>query len=78
MTAWLTGRCVSPGLTQSPPGPYLEKIARRWKRMIYVTSVGYDDIGKVLKSMGAVFEPFRGDYDCDLLFVNRGTKDRLE
>jgi hypothetical protein len=53
-------------------------MARRWRRKIYVTSSGYDDIGKVLKSMGMVFEPFLGDYDCDLLFVNCGTKDRLD
>ncbi len=78
MSSWRRRVFNSPGLTQSPPGPYLEKIARRWKRKIYVTSAGYDDIGKVLKSMGAVFEPFRGDYDCDLLFVNCGTKDHLD
>lgn len=28
--------------------------------------------------MGVAFEPFRGDYDCDLLFVNCGTSDRFE
>jgi hypothetical protein len=78
MSSWRRRVFNSPGLTQSSPGPYLEKIARRWKRKIYVTSAGYDDIGKVLKSMGAVFEPFRAGYDCDLLFVNCGTKDRLD
>jgi hypothetical protein len=78
MSGWRRRVFDSPGLTQSPPGPYLEKIARRWRRKIYVTSSGYDDIGKVLKSMGVVFEPFRGEYDCDLLFVNCGTQDRLD
>jgi len=28
--------------------------------------------------MGVMFEPLRGAYDCDLLFVNCGTKDRLD
>jgi len=65
-------------MTQAPPGPYLTAVARRWTRKIYVTSSGYDDIGKVLKSMGVAFEPFAGDYDCDLLFVNCGTNDRLD
>ena len=38
-----------------------------------MTSSGYDDIGKILDSMGVAFEPFPGTYDCDLLFVNCGT-----
>jgi hypothetical protein len=68
----------SPGLTQSPPGPHLAKLARRWSRKIYVTSPGWDNIGEVLSSMGVMFEPFRGGYDCDLLFVNCGTGDLLD
>jgi hypothetical protein len=28
--------------------------------------------------MGVVFEPFSGEYDCDLLFVNCGTSDPLD
>ena len=78
MSGWRRKVFDSPGLTQAPPGPYLGKLARRWSRTIYVTSPGYDDIGRVLKSMGATFEPFRGEYDCDLLFVNCGTKDHLD
>jgi hypothetical protein len=68
----------SPGLTHSPPGPHLAKLARRWSRKIYVTSPGWDNIGEVLSSMGVMFEPFRGGYDCDLLFVNCGTGDLLD
>jgi hypothetical protein len=68
----------SPGLTQFPPGPHLAKLARHWSRKIYVTSPHWDDIGEVLSSMGVMFEPFRGAYDCDLLFVNCGTKDHLD
>jgi hypothetical protein len=68
----------APGLTQSPSGPYLAKLARRWSRKIYVTSSGWDDIGEVLVSMGVAFEPFTGQYDCDLLFVNCGTSDALD
>jgi hypothetical protein len=77
MSGWRRKVFDSPGLTQSPPGPYVEKLARRWSRKIYVTSAHYDDIGKVLESMSATFEPFREDYDCDLLFVNCGTNDRV-
>jgi hypothetical protein len=43
-----------------------------------VSSAGFDDIGSVLQSMGIAFEPFRGTYDCDLLFVNCGTKDAID
>ena len=77
MSGWRRKVFDAPGLTQSPPGPYVEMVARRWRRKICVTSPGYDDIGQVLRSMGAAFEPFRGDNDCDLLFVNCGTDDHL-
>lgn len=78
MSGWRRRVFDSPGMTQSPPGRYLEKVARRWRPKIYVTSPGYDDIGQVLNSMGAAFAPFRGDYDCELLFVNCGTRDHLD
>ena len=65
-------------MTQFPPGPHLAKLARHWSRKIYVTSPRWDNIGEVLSLMGVMFEPFRGAYDCDLLFVNCGTKDRLD
>jgi hypothetical protein len=61
-----------------PPGPYVAKLARRWSRKIYVTSPGYDNIGEVLRSMGVEFEPFTGEYDCDLLFANCGSGDYLD
>jgi hypothetical protein len=77
VSGWRRREFDSPGLTQSPPGPYLAKLARRWSRKICVTSPGWDNIGEVLSSMGVVFEPFRGEYDCDLLFVNCGTKDAM-
>ena len=78
MSGWRRRVFDAPGLTQAPPGPYLEKLARRWSRKIYVTSPGYDNIGEVLSSMGVMFEPFRGEFDCDLLFVNCGTRDLLD
>lgn len=78
MSGWRRRMFDAPGLTQAPPGPYLEKLARRWSRKIYVTSPGWDNIGEVLSSMGVMFEPFRGEFDCDLLFVNCGTKDPLD
>jgi hypothetical protein len=77
MSGWRRRVFDSPGLTQSPPGPHLAQLARRWSRKIYVTSPGFDNIGEVLASMGVPFEPFRGGYDCDLLFVNCGTRDAL-
>ena len=45
---------------------------------MYVTAPGFFNIGEVLGSMGVLFEPFRGSCDCDLLFVNCGTRDALE
>jgi hypothetical protein len=78
MSGWRRRVFDAPGLTQSPPGPYLAKLARRWSRKIYVTSSGWDNIGEVLSSMGVLFEPFRGAYDCDLLFVNCGTRDPVD
>lgn len=78
MSGWRRRVIDSPGLTQSPAGPYLAKLARRWRRKIYVTSPGWDNIGEVLDSMGVSFAPFTADYDCDLLFVNCGTSDQLD
>jgi hypothetical protein len=78
MSGWRRRAYHSPGLTQFPPGPHLAKLARHWSRKIYVTSPHWDDIGEVLSSMGVMFDPFRGVYDCDLLFVNCGTKDHLD
>jgi hypothetical protein len=43
-----------------------------------VTSPNWDNIGEVLTSMGVMFEPFAGEYDCDLLFVNCGTADLVD
>jgi len=78
MSGWRRRTFDSPGLTQAPPGPYVAKLARRWSRKIYVTAPGYDDIGEVLRSIGVAFEPFTGAYDCDLLFANCGSRDRLD
>jgi hypothetical protein len=68
----------APGLTQSPPGPYLSTLARKHARTIRVSSPKFDNIGEVLNSMAVEFEQFTGDYDCDLLFINCGTSDRLD
>jgi hypothetical protein len=78
MSDWRRRPFNSPGLTQAPPGPYIAKLARRWSRKVYVTSKGFDNIGKVLRSMGVEFEPFKGAYDCDLLFANCGSGDYLD
>jgi hypothetical protein len=79
MSSWRRRAFASAGLTQSPPGPYVALLARRWTRQVYVTSPGYDNIGEVLRSMGVPFEPFGGVYDgCDLLFLNCGTHDLLD
>lgn len=68
----------STGMTQLPAGPYLDKLARHSIGTIEVTSPGYDNIGQVLRVMGVAYEPFSGAYECDLLFVNCGTSDRLD
>jgi hypothetical protein len=78
VSGWRRRVFDAPGLTQVPAGPYLAKLARRWSQTIHVTSRGFDDIGEVLTSMGVTFEPFSGAYDCDLLFVNCGTRDLLD
>jgi hypothetical protein len=43
-----------------------------------VTTPNYDDIGAVLKMMAVSHSAFGGNYDCDLLFLNCGTPDRLD
>jgi hypothetical protein len=48
------------------------------ERKIYVTTPGFDDIGQVLRSMNVAHGPFRGSYDCSLLFVNCGTRDAVD
>jgi hypothetical protein len=78
VSSWRRRTFASPGLTQVPPGPYIAKLARQWSRKVYVTSKGFDNIGKVLRSMGVEFEPFNGTYDCDLLFANCGSGDYLD
>lgn len=47
-------------------------------RRIFVTSPGFDDIGRVIRGMGVTPEPFRGGFDCSLLFVNCGTRDAVD
>ena len=45
---------------------------------IYVTSPRYDNIGKVLESMNIPYEQFKNRYDCDILFINCGTRDSID
>lgn len=66
------------GLTQLPAGPYLDQLARHSIGTIRVTTPGFDNIGEVLTIMGVAYEPYFGQYDCDLLFMNCGTSDRLD
>lgn len=44
---------------------------------IKVTSPCYDDIGQVLNQLGVSYLSFDGDYNCDILFLNCGTSDRI-
>lgn len=44
---------------------------------IYVTSPRYDNIAEVLDSMQVKYQPFKGVYDCDILFINCGTSDAI-
>ena len=48
------------------------------KKKIYVTSKHYDDIGEVLSSLDLRYSSFHGKYDCDILFINCGTKDTID
>ncbi|USI89650.1 hypothetical protein [Rhodococcus pyridinivorans] len=63
------------GVTEFPPGPNLARIGRQ---KVYVTRPGFDNIGEILGSMDVEFEPFDGNFDCSLLFVNCGTPDRVD
>jgi hypothetical protein len=63
------------GVTEYPPGPNLARIGNQ---KVYVTRPGNDNIGAILTSMGVEFEPFQGNFDCNLLFVNCGTADQID
>ena len=74
-SGWRRRKFDGSGLTQYPPGPHLEK----WNRQrVLVTTPHYDDIGQILKSMKVEFKPFRGTYDCEILFINCGTSDHID
>lgn len=45
--------------------------------IIKVTSPQYDDIGQILDQMDIKYQPFDGDYNCDILFLNCGTPDLI-
>lgn len=45
---------------------------------IKVTSPCFDNIGQVLNQLGVSYQPFDGDYNCDILFLNCGTSDVLD
>jgi len=46
---------------------------------IAVTSKSYDDIGAILRSMKLPYSNFRSiGYECDVLFINCGTSDRID
>jgi len=46
--------------------------------VIYVSSPRFDDIGQVLRGMKLDYKPYKGDFDCDLLFINCGTSDTFD
>jgi len=73
---WRRRTFESVGLTEYPPGPNLERLGGQQK--VYVTQPGSDNIGEILASMGVEFEPFRGAFDCTLLFVNCDTPDQVD
>ncbi len=55
----------------------IEKDSRAGQK-IYVASPRYDDIGEVLTSLNVKYSPFKGEFDCDLLFINCGTGDYID
>ena len=65
------------GVTQYPAGPHLPKLGPPPQK-VYVTTPGYDNIGQILESMKIEFKPFRGAFDCTILFINCGTSDRID
>jgi len=72
---WRKRKFDGSGLTQYPPGPHLEK----WNRQrVLVTTPHFDDIGQIPKLMNVEYEPFRGTFDCEILFINCGTSDRVD
>jgi hypothetical protein len=75
---WRRRRFESAGVTEYPAGPNLASLATIGRQKIYVTRPGYDDIGMILADMAVTFEPFTGEYDCDLLFLNCGTPDTMD
>jgi hypothetical protein len=48
------------------------------EKKILVTSPCYDDIGELLNSMKVSYQPFSGNFDCDILFINCGTSDNVD
>ena len=75
---WQRRSFTATGLTQAPPGPHIDKLARHSIGTIKVTAPYFDNIGEVLSAMGVSYEPFDHNYDCDLLFMNCGSEDRLD
>lgn len=45
---------------------------------IQVTSPCYDNIGRILDSLNIDYSPFDGTFNCNLLFINCGTKDSID
>jgi hypothetical protein len=77
--AWRKQKFASTGaVTEYPAGPNLAALAVFGAQKIQVTAPNFDDIGQVLDAMGVGFDPFAGDYDCDLLFANCGSADCLD
>lgn len=72
---WKKRTFDSPWVTEFPPGPHVGKLA---SNKVYVTSPGFDNIGEILTSMNVEYEPFAGQFDCSILFVNCGTQDHIE
>jgi len=44
---------------------------------ITVTSAGYDNIATILDSLNITYQKFSGNFDCNILFLNCGTKDSI-
>lgn len=76
MTRWSRQTFTAFGVTQYPPGPHLDRLSHHQK--VYVTTPGNDNIGQILAAMNVDYEPFAGDYDCTILFINCDTPDRVD
>ena len=66
------------GLTYDAVGVSAIAVKKKFDKKIRVSSPGYDNVGEVLTALNIKWEPFNGNYDCDILFLNCLTDDSID